>query len=133
MISKDIISELEFKTSRSGGPGGQNVNKVATKVQLLFHVENSFLLSQDQKNVLILKLSNRISNEGFLSLSSSATRSQLANKELVINRFFELIQHALTPEIARKTTKLPLSVKMSRLKNKKIKSERKANRQKPEH
>lgn len=128
MISPLIISELQFKTSRSGGAGGQNVNKVETKVQLLFDVQKSQVLTDEQKLQLQEKLANRISKDGILSMSSDATRSQLANKEKVVARFMDLIQHALQPENVRKKTKIPDSVKLERLLKKKQNSEKKASR-----
>jgi ribosome-associated protein len=128
MLSPLIISELQFKTSRSGGAGGQNVNKVETKVQLLFEVQKSQVLTDEQKLQLQEKLANRISKDGILSMSSDATRSQLANKEKVVARFMDLIQHALHPENVRKKTKIPDSVKLERLLKKKQNSEKKASR-----
>jgi len=128
MLSPLIISELQFKTSRSGGAGGQNVNKVETKVQLLFDVQKSQVLTDEQKLQLQEKLANCISKDGILSLSSDATRSQLANKEKVVTRFMDLIQHALQPENVRKKTKIPDSVKLERLLKKKQNSEKKASR-----
>jgi ribosome-associated protein len=128
MLSPLIISELQFKTSRSGGAGGQNVNKVETKVQLLFEVQKSQVLTDEQKLQLQEKLANRISKDGILSMSSDATRSQLANKEKVVARFMDLIQHALQPENVRKKTKIPDSVKLERLLKKKQNSEKKASR-----
>ena len=128
MLSPLIISELQFKTSRSGGAGGQNVNKVETKVHLLFEVQKSQVLTDEQKLQLQEKLANRISKDGILSMSSDATRSQLANKEKVVARFMDLIQHALQPENVRKKTKIPDSVKLERLLKKKQNSEKKASR-----
>jgi ribosome-associated protein len=128
MLSPLIISELQFKTTRSGGAGGQNVNKVETKVQLLFDVQKSQVLTDEQKLQLQEKLANRISKDGILSMSSDATRSQLANKEKVVARFMDLIQHALQPENVRKKTKIPDSVKLERLLKKKQNSEKKASR-----
>lgn len=128
MLSPLIISELQFKTSRSGGAGGQNVNKVETKVQLLFEIQKSQVLTEEQKLQLQEKLTNRISKDGILSMSSDATRSQLANKEKVVARFMDLIQHALQPENVRKKTKIPDAIKMERLLKKKQNSEKKASR-----
>jgi ribosome-associated protein len=125
MVSLEILNEITYKTSRSGGAGGQNVNKVETKVQLLFNVNASLKLSAAQKICINLKLANRINQEGILSLSSDATRSQLTNKEKVTQRFLELIDKALLPDKERKKTKIPDAVRLDRLKDKKIQSERK--------
>jgi ribosome-associated protein len=128
MESNELVKELSYKTSRSGGAGGQNVNKVETKVQLLFNVDTSLKLSEEQKNRIHLKLANRINQEGILSLSSDASRSQLTNKEKVTQRFLELIDKALQPDKERKKSKVPDTVRLKRLKEKKIQSERKAER-----
>ncbi|MEZ4851272.1 MAG: alternative ribosome rescue aminoacyl-tRNA hydrolase ArfB [Bacteroidia bacterium] len=126
----DLESELNFTFSRSGGKGGQNVNKVSTKAHLQFEVEKSQLLTDYQKTVISEKLRNQISQEGVLQLSCDETRSQLKNKEIVTERFFHLVKQALTPAKKRKKTNIPRSVKEKRLKDKKIKSEKKANRRK---
>lgn len=128
MLSQNLINEVVYKTSRSGGAGGQNVNKVETKVQLYFDINASKTLTLEQKSILLQKLSNRINQEGILSLSSDATRSQLTNKEKVTDRFCELIEKALQPEKERKKTKIPETAQLERLKTKKIQSERKADR-----
>jgi len=108
MITIDEIklnSELKFRTSRSSGPGGQSVNKVSTQVELLFDISSSGLLSEDEKITLSDKLRNRINNEGILTLKCNETRSQLKNKEIVINRFLKLLEEALKPVKERKPTK----------------------------
>lgn len=126
MIRKDqIIKELTFKTSRSSGSGGQNVNKVSTKVELRFDIENSLLLSDFEKNRIENKLKNRISNDGILILTSDTERTQLGNKKKVIELFFELIEKALKKPKKRIKTKPTKASKEKRLKNKKIQSEKK--------
>lgn len=126
MISKDkIIKEIYFKTSRSSGSGGQNVNKVSTKVELRFDIENSQLLSDYEKNRINTKLKNRISNDGILILTSDTERTQLGNKRKVIELFFELLEKALKKPKKRIKTKPTKASKEKRLKNKKIQSEKK--------
>lgn len=132
MDKEKIITELEFKAVRSGGPGGQHANKVASKVQLSFRPELSEGLSDFEKNLLTNKLSNHISNEGWLQLSSESTRSQHKNKELVVKRFFKLLEKALQPPKKRKATKPSKSSIEKRLKSKKKHSDKKQNRRNPE-
>ncbi len=131
MIDIDEIrlkSEVKYKFSRSSGPGGQSVNKLSTQVELLFDVGNSNLLNEDQKLTILDKLKNRINNDGILSLKSDETRSQLKNKEIVISRFFKLIEDSLKPVKKRKPTKRSKASVEKRLRNKKIKSEKKKDR-----
>jgi len=129
MIDKHlIISELIFKTSRSSGSGGQNVNKVETKVELRFNVNESALLTVDEKDRINIKLKNRISNDGFLILSSESERTQLANKKKSIEIFLELLEKALYIPKKRINTKPSKSSKEKRLKSKKINSEKKKSR-----
>jgi len=120
-----ILNELNFRTSRSSGPGGQSVNKVNTKVVLLFNMNDSLVLSQSQIETLTLKLKNRINADGILSLSSDETRSQLKNKELVIKRFMMLLNDALTPIKKRKPTRRSKASVEKRLRNKKYQSDKK--------
>ena len=127
-----LKSELKFRTSRSSGPGGQSVNKLSTKVELLFDVCNSKVLSEEQKETLSEKLKNRINSDGILQLSSEETRSQLKNKEFVIERFFQLLNKALKPEKKRIPVKPSKASKEKRLKSKKIKSVLKDSRRQPE-
>ena len=126
----DLSSEFQFLTSRSSGPGGQNVNKVNSKVELRFDIQNSILLSDEQKEILQVKLATKISSEGILSIVSQIDRSQLANKEDAIRKFYLLITKALTPVKRRKRTKPTLTSVEKRLTGKRIKSEIKQNRQK---
>ena len=132
MFPKDLDKELIFKTSRSGGAGGQHVNKVSTKVQLIFDVKNSHILTDEQKELISKKLERKINKEGHIMLWSSATRSQFKNKTLVVERFIELVEKALQPKKKRKKTKIPAQVKKKRLEEKKRRSEIKDNRKKPE-
>jgi ribosome-associated protein len=124
----EIVDEFIFSASRSGGAGGQNVNKVSTKVELRFHVQNSRVLSDDDKVLLIEKLTNKINNEGYLILTSQEERSQLGNKERVVKKFFLLINSNLVRKKKRKSTKPSYSAKQERLASKKINSEKKTAR-----
>lgn len=126
-----LKSELTYKAVRSSGSGGQNVNKVATKVELYFNVSESNVFDDAQKDKLAKVLKKRINKDGILSLSSGESRSQFRNKTLVTNRCIELIKEALKEEKARKKTKIPKAVKKKRLEKKKKTSEKKANRKPP--
>ncbi|GGE07477.1 alternative ribosome rescue aminoacyl-tRNA hydrolase ArfB [Sphingobacterium cellulitidis] len=126
---EQLIQELSFKTSRSGGKGGQNVNKVSSKVMLNWNVDESSVFNEDQKMLIKERLANRISKEGLLQLDSSIDRSQLKNKELVIERFFSILENALKLDAERKPTKIPKSVILNRLDRKKKQSSKKSDRQ----
>lgn len=125
------MPELIFSASRSGGPGGQHVNKTSTKVTLQFDVRNSSLLSEDAKRMLLDKLGNRISKEGILTLSGQARRSQLQNKRAVLKKLDMILAKAFEIRKVRKPTKPSKKVIAKRLKQKKIRSEKKKWRQKP--
>jgi len=125
---RDFYPEFKFSSSRSGGPGGQNVNKVSTKVELRFSVSESNQLSIEEKDIIQIKLANKINKEGELILISQSERSQLANKEKVIGKFFTLLTKALTPQKKRKPTKPSRSSKEKRLEGKKINAEKKSSR-----
>lgn len=124
----DFIPELQFQTARSSGPGGQNVNKVETKVQLKFDVNSSLILSEEEKLTLLQKASNKIDQEEFLRLSSQEKRSQIQNKELVIRKFYDLLRTAFHKKKIRKATKPSKGAIEDRLKSKKAQAEKKANR-----
>ena len=120
--------EVRFTFARSGGPGGQNVNKVNSKVILWFDVENSQTLSGYQKNRINHRLAGRINKEGVLQIASMQYRTQRANREEVVRRFASLLTEALKEKPRRKKTKLPRRAKEARLQAKKRKSQLKASR-----
>ncbi|KVV14556.1 alternative ribosome rescue aminoacyl-tRNA hydrolase ArfB [Flavobacterium sp. TMP13] len=127
-----IISELQFKAVRSSGAGGQNVNKVSSKVVLTFDLNASSALTSEEKLLLETKVANRLTSENILILTCDEDRSQFKNKEIVIKRFITLITNGLIIPKIRKETKIPKSVIRKRIKNKKIISEVKKNRKKPD-
>lgn len=132
-INRDISipdSELNFSTARSSGPGGQNVNKVSTKVVLHFDLEKSTALTADQKVLLATRLQNRISKNGMLTVASQSTRSQLDNKKAAVDRFSQLIAAALKKSPPRKKTRVPAGAIKTRLKSKAIQAGKKSARSK---
>ena len=126
-----LLTELQFKAVRSSGPGGQNVNKVASKVVLSFDVMNSFGLDDDEKERAQKKLKYKLTLEGILILNCDEDRSQLKNKEIVTKRFIEIITKSLLVPKERKATKVPKSVIEKRLKDKSSLAEIKQTRKKP--
>lgn len=123
-----LLREIKFHTSRSSGPGGQNVNKVSTKVELLFKVNESELFDDKEKYLINTKLRNRINFEGVLRVEVQQTRSQLKNKEIAIEHFYELLEQSLVVPKKRKPTKPSKQAKLRRLQSKKMNSEKKARR-----
>jgi ribosome-associated protein len=118
-----LLPEITFKTSRSGGPGGQNVNKVSSKVLLEFSVAQSEFLNKNQKDIIQHKLRSKINADGMLQVMCQAERSQLANKQKALQKFYKLIAQCFIVPKKRKPTKVPTQVKQERLKNKKHKAQ----------
>ena len=132
-MGKDkLITELQFKAVRSSGAGGQNVNKVSSKVVLSFDLKNSKILSDEEKMLLEMSLASRLTNDQILILNCDEDRSQLKNKEIVTKRFLVIIEQGLHVPKIRKSTKIPKSVIRKRIKDKKNLSEIKKNRKRPE-
>jgi ribosome-associated protein len=127
-----LISELNYKAVRSSGAGGQNVNKVSSKVVLSFDLKNSQTLTAEEKKLLETNLSTRLTTDLILILNCDEDRSQFRNKELVTKRFLELIRKGLIVQKARKETRVPKSAIRKRIKNKKNTSQLKQNRRKPD-
>jgi ribosome-associated protein len=116
---RNIDGEFIYSTSRSGGPGGQNVNKVSTKVELRFNLPLTMLFTEKEKALIYSKLKNKINNENELILVSQSERTQLMNKKVVTAKFYELISKALTIPIKRRATQPTLASKFRRLDQKK--------------
>ncbi len=128
-MNKTVIKqELHYKAVRSSGAGGQNVNKVSTKIQLQFFVETSLGLSLEEKELLLEKLKNRISKDGAIIVECDETRSQFKNKTLATERFLLLLENALKKDRKRIATKIPKSVIKKRIEDKKRLAEKKQNR-----
>ena len=128
MKLSDLEKEIVFQTSRSGGSGGQHVNKVETKVELSFDVSASVALTDDEKNTIFQKLKSRINEEGLLKLSVDKERSQLRNKKLAIAAFKEIVTKSLIKKKPRVPTRPSKTAKEKRLKEKKMLSEKKQRR-----
>ena len=132
MNKEELLQELDFKAVRSSGAGGQNVNKVSSKVVLNFNLAASNALTEEEKQRAIIKLASKLTNENVLILQCDEDRSQLRNKELVTRRLLQVMENALKQEKARKATKIPRSVIKKRIEGKRRQTEKKQSRRKPD-
>lgn len=130
VLKEDIIKELVFKASRSGGKGGQNVNKVSTRVEVFFHIPDSYFLNSLQKELLMERLGAKLSNEGVLRVVADKERSQLLNKELAINKLVQVLNRSLHTNPVRKPSKPSRSSITERLEVKNLQAIKKQNRRK---
>ncbi|WP_113653855.1 alternative ribosome rescue aminoacyl-tRNA hydrolase ArfB [Pedobacter namyangjuensis] len=128
---EELIKECVFKTSRSGGKGGQNVNKVSSKVELVFNPQSSLLFTDEEKALLAERLENRLDSEGNLHIVSQEDRSQLMNKQRTVIKLSDLLAKCLQVQKKRKPTKIPKGVIKKRLDDKAVISTKKENRKKP--
>lgn len=120
---RNLLTECQFRATRSGGKGGQHVNKVSSRMELVFNIPASFILFEEEKERLLLKLKSKLTIEGVLRLTEDSDRSQFENKERIIKKFYKILEAALKPEKKRVKTKIPKAVKAKRLDNKKKRSE----------
>jgi len=126
----DLQKEISYKTSRSGGKGGQNVNKVSSKVELLFSVDNSLLFNDEEKELINQKLQSRFNKDGLIQVICDEERSQYLNKEKAVERLVLLLTRALHQPKIRKATKVSKAAKMARLDKKRLNSVKKESRKK---
>lgn len=126
----ELQKEITYKTSRSGGKGGQNVNKVSSKVELLFNVDSSLLFTDEEKQLINNKLQSRFNKDGYVQVVCDEERSQYLNKEKAVARLMVLLTRALHQPKVRKPTKLSKKAKAVRLNDKRLQGEKKDNRKK---
>ncbi len=127
---KSLLSELNFKTSRSGGKGGQHVNKVSSKVEVIFNLNDSEILTEDQKTLLQAVLYNKLDGSGCIHITAQADRSQLINKQTAVDKLLFLIEKSLVVQKQRKPTKIPKAIIKKRIENKVMNAHQKALRKK---
>ena len=127
----EILKIVSFKTSRSGGKGGQNVNKVSSKVELVFNIDDAYFFTDEEKVRLKEKLASRLDSDGLLHVVSQEDRSQLLNKQRAVLKLISILKIGLEVQKARKATKIPNAVKEKRLANKTINAKKKEGRRKP--
>src|SRR4051812_47224761 len=130
-LKEELLKEVTFKTSRSGGKGGQHVNKVSSKVELIFNPASSELFTDDEKALMSQKLAKKLDSEGNLHVVSQEDRSQLVNKQLALVKLLIVLEKSLHVQKKRKPTKIPKGVIEKRLSHKLATATKKDNRKKP--
>lgn len=131
VAGRDFSPEWIIRTSRSQGPGGQNVNKVDTKVEIRFHPASSHILTPAEKELLLARLKRKLTEDGFLIITSQTERSQVKNKRAAAEKFYRILNQMLIPRKTRKPTGRTAASKEKRLEGKKIKADKKSLRKKP--
>jgi ribosome-associated protein len=131
VAGRDFSPEWLVRTSRSQGPGGQNVNKVDTKVEIRFHPASSNLLTDTEKELLLFRLKKKLTEDGFMIIKSQTERSQAKNRLAAAEKFYRIINNMLTIRKVRKPTGRTTASKEKRLEGKKIKADKKSLRKKP--